>query len=320
MRAVRRIAKRIIIFILVLLVIYLLISNIELIRDLAVREKIGVVIDADAANGGDDLLAIWRIMIAEEIEVRGLFSSQWRLADLDNDSTVKSNQLLHSYILSHFRKSRIPRSPGSELPLAYSGEKSGKENEASASLIKLAEGLPYGQKLDVLCLGSATNLAAAILARPDISDRIVCHIQGPQYNPSRRAWNKNNPVSRLDLDAMNILLNSEKLEVYLLPANVASEMIVEKTSIRDAMDRKDSLMQFISRICLETGPDNDTLFCGSLALAEAFLNPDMVTLKQLITPPENSQRKIYVCTKIDAERMQKDLLKWIDRSGGNSRE
>jgi len=51
------------------------------------------------------------------------------------------------------------------------------------------------------------------------------------------------------------------------------------------------------------------MMMGSLALVQAFLNPDLCTQKQLITPPENTQRKIYVYTRIDAERMQKDYFK-----------
>jgi hypothetical protein len=53
----------------------------------------------------------------------------------------------------------------------------------------------------------------------------------------------------------------------------------------------------------------DTLELNSLALVQAFLNADMSTQKQLIAPPENHQRKIYVYTRIDADRMTKDFIK-----------
>jgi inosine-uridine nucleoside N-ribohydrolase len=308
MRAARRILKRIAIFILILLAIYLLISNIDFIKDLTSREKTGILIDADAANVGGDVLAIWRMLVEEDIEVRGLLSSQWRLADLDNDSTVESNLEIHKQVLEYFDLENIPLSPGRELPLAYPLPGNGV-NEASMAIIKMADEMPYGQKLDILCLGAATNIACAILERPDIAGKIAVYTIGPQYNPSRRAWNKNDQVSRLDLDAMDILMNTESLELQLIPANIASDMILIKSSMQGAMEEKDSLLRSICNLCPESG--RDTLECSSFALAEAFLNPDMVTLKQLNTPPENVQRKIYVCTRIDTRRMQKDLLRRI---------
>jgi hypothetical protein len=46
---------------------------------------------------------------------------------------------------------------------------------------------------------------------------------------------------------------------------------------------------------------------GSLALIQAILHPEMSSQKQVITPPENVQRKVHVYTRIDAGRMNKDL-------------
>jgi purine nucleosidase len=42
-----------------------------------------------------------------------------------------------------------------------------------------------------------------------------------------------------------------------------------------------------------------------LALVEAYLNPDMSIIKEVLTPPENTQRIIKVYTKIDNESLQK---------------
>ena len=75
-KAIKRIAKRIFIFILIVFAIYLVISNIDLIRDLASKEKISIAIDADAANGPDDPFGIYRIMIDKDLELRGITSAQ----------------------------------------------------------------------------------------------------------------------------------------------------------------------------------------------------------------------------------------------------
>jgi len=307
-KAIKRIAKRIFIFLLIIFTIYLVISNIDLIRDLATKEKINVVIDADAANGTDDIFAILRIMVHEDVELRGLLSAQWRLADLENDSTVSSNQLINTLILDQFHKSHIRNKKGTALPLAYY-ENEDTGNEASAAIIRTITELPYGEKLNMLCLGSATNLAGAILEKPEIADKIICYIQGPYYDPSRRAWDKSDPVSRLDLEAVDILLNEDKLEIHLLPANVASDMILDKNELLEELTGTDTLMRFIKEHSLSGQSGTDPVELNSLALVQAFLNADMSTQKQLIAPPENHQRKIYVYTRIDVERMIRDFIK-----------
>ena len=114
---------------------------------------------------------------------------------------------------------------------------------------------------------------------------------------------------------MDVLLNEDKLEVHLLPVNIAAEMILEKAVVLEDMNEKDSLQQFIKISSLETTNDTDSINCNSLALVESFLNPDMAPQKQLITPPENTQRKIYVYTRIDAERMKRDFWKSLKEHG-----
>ena len=308
-KALKRIAKRIFILILVVFAVYLLISNIDLIRDLASNEKIKVIIDSDAANGVDDLFTIMRIMEAEEIDVKGLLSAQWRLVDLDNDSTVGLNDDLHVKILRQYHKERIPHPSGNALPMRYSSTGKSIQNDASKAIIRAVHELPYQQKLNILCLGSATNLASAIQEKPEIIDKVVCYIQGPYYEPARRTWDKSDPVTRLDLEAMNMLLNEESLEIHLLPANIADEMFLLNNTILESWNVPDSLQKLIIETMEDMIPGKDSIPSPSLALVQAFLNPDMSTQKQLIAPPENTQRKIYVYTRIDAGRMKKNFWK-----------
>lgn len=308
-KALKRIAKRIFIIILSVFAIYMVISNIDLIRELATNEKVKVLIDSDPAKAMDDLFAIIRIMETEEMEVKGLLSSQWRLADIDNDSTVRLNTEENKFLLNHYHQNRVPFPEGNPLPLKYSSEKGKTGSEASKRIIRAVHELPYQEKLNVLCLGAATNLATAIQEKPEIIDKIVCYIQGPVYEPGRRVWDKSDPVTRLDLEAMNILLNQEGLEIHLLPSNIADEMFLLKSELAKIWNDPDSLQKRMIRKTEELIKENDTIPCPSLALVQAYLNPDMSTQKQLIAPPENKQRKIYVYSRIDAERMRKDVIR-----------
>jgi hypothetical protein len=315
-KAIKRIARRIFILILVAFALYLLISNIDLIRKLASEERISVIVDADGANGADDLLAIARILEAKDLDLKGLLSGQWRMDDLNNDSTVETNTSIHRFVIREYDRSRIPLAEGHPLPLFYRKEHDKGRNRASDFLVRAVYELSYQEKLNVLCLGSATNLADAILQKPEIAAKINCYILGPFYEPVRRYWDKSDPVTRLDLEAMNVLLDHEDLEIHLLPANVASGLIILKSGLEKNLYGGDSLRQYLYDRLIEYGllktGSADSIPCPSLALAEAFLNPDMSTRKQLIAPPENAQRKIYVFTRIDSERMKKDLWKMLE--------
>jgi len=108
---------------------------------------------------------------------------------------------------------------------------------------------------------------------------------------------------------MDVLLNEDNLEIHLLPANVASDLILDKNILLEELTGTDTLVRFIKDRSISGQTETDSLELSSLALVQAFLNADMSTQKQLIAPPENHQRKIYVYTRIDAHRMTKDFIK-----------
>ncbi|MCK4853730.1 MAG: hypothetical protein KAT31_05705, partial [Bacteroidales bacterium] len=110
--ALKRILKRIFIFIVIAFIVYLVVSNISFFRDLTRRDKLSLIIDTDSAHGQDDIMAIVRFLLEEEVVLEGLLSAQWRLADLDNDSTVELNQAVNQYILKHFNRTSVPNLPG----------------------------------------------------------------------------------------------------------------------------------------------------------------------------------------------------------------
>jgi purine nucleosidase len=311
-RAFKRILKRIFIFIAIAFLIYLVVSNISLIRELTKREKLSLIIDTDSAHGQDDLLAIIRVFLDDEVVVEGLLSAQWRLADPDNDSTVEMNQVVNRTIIRHFKETNIADLPGSALPVMHIKELRRTNNPASAFIIKRASETPAGEKLNLVCLGPVTNLAAALLSVPDIASKINCYILGPWYEPSSRVWNKNEWNTKNDLDAMDILLDSKYLDLFIMPATIAQDLVLDRSQSLGMFPINDSLFDYMTDRWKAVDLKNDSIPMGSLALIEAILNPEMSSQKQVITPPENVQRKVHVYTRIDAERMQKDLRKILD--------
>ncbi len=310
--ALKRILKRLFIFIAIAFLIYLVVSNLSFFRELTRREKLSLIVDTDSAHGQDDLMAIIRVLLEEKAALEGLLSAQWRLADLDNDSTVEMNLAVNRYVLRSFHRSNIPNLPGAPLPLMSTGDLERPSSRASAFIIKKASETPAGEKLNLVCLGPVTNLATALITVPDIAPRINCYVMGPWYEPSRRIWNKNEWNTRNDLDAMDILLDTKDLELHIMPATIAQDLVLDRSQTLGQFPLKDSLFDYLTGRWKALDLQNDSIPMGSLALIEAILNPEMSSQKQVITPPENVQRKVHVYTRIDVTRMQKDLWKAIE--------
>jgi hypothetical protein len=310
--ALKRILKRIFIFIVIAFLVYLVVSNISFFRDLTRRDKLSLIIDTDSGRGQDDIMALVRVFLEEEVVLEGLLSAQWRLADLDNDSTVEMNQAVNQYILKHFNRTSIPNLPGATLPVMRIKEKGRTINRASSFIIKKVSETPAGEKLNLVCLGPVTNLATALITVPDIAPKINCYVMGPWYEPSRRVWNKNEWNTKNDLDAMDILLETKDLDLYIMPATIGQDLVIDRSQSLGKFPIRDSLFDHIVESWKALDLKNDSIPMGSLALIEAILHPEMSSQKQVITPPENVQRKVHVYTRIDADRMKKDLWNAIE--------
>ena len=310
--ALKRILKRIFIFIEIAFLINLVVSNISFFRDLTRRQKLSLIIDTDSAHGQDDFLAMVRLFLETDVTTEALLSAQWRLSDPDNDSTVSMNQDVNRYILEHFNRTSIPNLPGSRVPVRFIPDPSRTSNRASAYIIKRASETPPGEKMNLVCLGPVTNLAAALVTVPDIAQKINCYVMGPWYEPSRRVWNKNEWNTRNDLDAMDILLDTKDLDLYIMPATIGMDLVLDRSQSLGNFPIRDSLFDQLVVDWKALDLKNDSIPMGSLALIEAILHPEMSSQKQVVTPPENVQRKVHVYTRIDAARMKKDLWNTIE--------
>ncbi len=317
--ALKRILKRIFIFIVIAFLVYLVVSNINFFRDLTRRDKLSLIIDTDSAHGQDDIMAIVRVLLEEDVVLEGLLSGQWRLADLENDNTVGMNQVVNQQILKHFNLTNTQNLPGAAVPVMSIKNRDRTSNAASAYIIKRASETPAGEKLNLVCLGPVTNLASALITVPDIASKITCYIMGPWYEPSNRVWNKNEWNTKNDLDAMDILLNTKDLELYIMPATIGQDLVIDRSQSLGKFPLRDSLFDNMVESWKALDLRNDSIPMGSLALIQAILHPEMSSQKQVVTPPENVQRKIHVFTRIDADRMEKDLWKAIEDYGKTKR-
>jgi hypothetical protein len=97
-----------------------------------------------------------------------------------------------------------------------------------------------------------------------------------------------------------------------MPATIAKDLVLDRSQSLGMFPIRDSLFDNMKDSWKALELKNDSIPMGSLALIEAILHPEMSSQKQVITPPENVQRKVHVYTRIDAERMKKDLRKTLE--------
>jgi inosine-uridine nucleoside N-ribohydrolase len=310
-KAVKRILKRIFIFIVTVFVIYLVASNISLIRDLVRKDGMKIIMDTDAGYGRDDVFAVSRILMDPDIQVIGLLSSQWHYADPDNDSTLYLSHDINYKIVRVFNRNYIPRHLGGPVPIRFDEKPWSRSNQAARFIADRAMEVVTGEKLNVFCLGSTTNLATALLMKPEAASRIRCYMMGPLYEPSRRIWNKNEFNAQNDLDALDIIFNATDLELHIMPANLAGELVFTGTEARESLQGSDEVSKFLLSEFAGSSVSSDSVSMASLALVQALLNPELASEKKVFPPPENNQRKISVYTRIDTDRMKRDYWRSI---------
>ena len=310
-KAIRRILKRIFIFIVIAFGVYMVFTNIGFFQDLARKDTLRLIVDTDAGYGMDDAFALSRLLMEEDVQIMGLLSSQWHYADLKNDSTLYLSHDANYRLIRLFDRTHIPRYLGAELPLRFDEQPWSRKNRGAKFIADRSMEVLIGEKLTVLCLGPSTNLATAVLMKPEAASRIRCYMLGPGYDPARRVWNKNEFNARNDLDALDILMNTKDLELHIMTANLAGKMVFTGSDEMEPLEQNHKVLNPLRKSLNEAGTDSVSM--ASLALVQALLNPELSSEKQVFTPPENNQRKISVYTRIDVERMKKDLWKTMER-------
>ena len=136
---------------------------------------IDMVLDTDAYNEIDDQFAIsYALHATEKLTVKALYAAPF-YASLNNRSTSPIDGMERSYqeILKLLRLSRL------EMPV-YRGstqflpdEKTPVESDAARHLAELAMSYTPEKPLYVVAIGAITNVASALLMKPEIADNIV---------------------------------------------------------------------------------------------------------------------------------------------------
>ncbi|NJK95959.1 MAG: hypothetical protein HC905_14520 [Bacteroidales bacterium] len=290
--------------------IYLLFVLLLLIASVS-GQKAKVIVDADTGNEIDDMPAIVLALKSGKIDLLAITAAQWNRVEVCGRQTMQESWVLNNRILPLLGMEHIPSLKGSEFAVGQGqhwGDKTGsRSNEASDFIIKKAMEMPQGEKLIVIVTGSATNVASAILLEPKIVDKIAVYFIGTTYNFDRRAFSKNEFNVRSDLNAFETLLDTENLELHIMPANICTQLLVSQKDIDTRLKSDKGVDGLFKERWKEVNKDGIDWIMWDFAIVQAVLNPGWTKQVSSKTPPENTPRNIFLYTEIDSKAIMEDF-------------
>ena len=275
-------------------------------------QKQKVWFDTDMGNEMDDIFALTRLLVeADKYDIVGVSSAHFNNADLlvfekwnqyltKGINTVKISQEENEKLLGAFKMMNIPHPIGADRQMGRAwGEFTPRPSDMTKKLIEVVQSLPDGERLDVIFIGAATNIASAIAIEPNIAKKMRLFCMGGKYNAKEKVWNKDEFNVRGDLNAINYLFNNQDIEWYIMPVETCIVLTFDREDTYSRLDSKYSIENLLKQRWIESNPDDKTRIIWDLAVVEAYLSPNLAKVKSVKTPPENHQHKVNVYTKID---------------------
>ena len=283
-------------------------------------DSVSMIIDSDSGNEIDDLFAITYALIEPRIKVTGLTSAQWHHHPLAGDTSLQVSQEINEDLLTLHKEEAIPHPRGAHDQTGYWGDTKPIPCPAADFIIDQAHATGYNEKLNVVTLGAVTNLATAVMMDTSIISKIRWYGMALKYDEKESIWDKNEFNVRNDLDAMDYLLNRPGLETHIMTATTSQHYRFQKTEIFSLMEHRGGPWDYLVKRWKNCCPNDRERIMWDVALLQAITSPDLVTEKEVKTPPENFSRKIYVYTWLDPEKMKKEYFKRVRIALGDRQE
>ncbi|TDQ16674.1 inosine-uridine nucleoside N-ribohydrolase [Algoriphagus boseongensis] len=283
------------------------------------KDKIPVIIDADTANEVDDLFALARALYSQELDIIGITSAQFHISPLATDSTVKESQLINEQLIQLTERKGISLPIGSNFPLKSASEP--QRSPASDFIIQEALKMRGKEKLNLVILGSCTNVASAIIQEPRIIPKIKVHYLGIWHDPTTNTFDKKEFNSGNDTIAVNVLFDTPNLDLTIMSATTSQHLVFEKTKVDQELKGKSELGDFLvnrwetyTRWWTKEDPEKARWIMWDVAIIEALIHPEWTKTEEFWTPKENTRRKVKIHTGIQNQEMENDFWEAISKS------
>lgn len=278
-------------------------------------EKMPVLLDCDTANEIDDLYAIVRGVVEPEFKIVGLTSAHWRTQPNAPKNTVKPSQKLNEKLLRLMGRLDIPHPIGANDAMKDSSTP--QDSPAARFIIQQAKKMPPGRKLTVITTGTVTNVASAILIDPSIAKKIRCYTMGLRFEDEQ--WITKEFNAGNDLNAIMCLFETKDFEWHVMTGTASRVLRYSKKRAVKELKGKGGVYDFIIDYWLKFDPpwkpgmNTDNWIMWDIAAVEAVIHPEFASEKQVPIPPGgDTKRKVWVYTRIDAEKMEGDFWKALE--------
>ena len=281
-----------------------------------------VIIDADTDNELDDLLAIAAALKSPKLEVIGMTAAQWDGRNNTvreghdpwwNDNSAYTSWLMNAVLVQLLDRTDLPLPVGSERKIVYkkgSPENNPRRSEATDFIIRKASDLPPGEKLTIISTGALTNVASAVMVKPEIAKKIALYWLGQTYDFEKDVWIGEHEFNVAnDLEAFDLLCDAEDLEFHIMPNNVSGLLRFHNAHSINKLEKVEGIGTFIADRWRKRIGDNMTSSwtMWDVALVYAITNPKWAEEKMVDTPPGTTKRKVDIYTNIDAEKMENEF-------------
>lgn len=236
-----------------------------------------VLIDNDFSGDPDDLFQLAHHVLSPSVEVRGIIGSHLAPGDfLDASTTTATNAVREAHQLLEVAglAGRYPVVEGANHALVNDQPL----RSAACELIVNEALRASDQRLFVACGAGLTDLASALMVRPDIASRLtLVWIGGPEYPdlaappPGSRGVEYN---LNIDLRAARYVFDQPGLEIWQVPRNAYRQCLVSLAELESRVKPHgplgDSLFHSLDRafgaIGRTPGPDAETYVLGDQPL------------------------------------------------------
>ena len=271
-------------------------------------KRISVIIDADTANEVDDLFALYRAINAPELNIKAITSAQFHTSPLATDTTVLESQAMNRDIIRLMNRSDIPLPIGNNSPLTSMNEAA--ISPASNYIVNSAKDHSPDNPLNVVVLGSCTNVASAIIQDPSIIPNIAVHYIGFWHDTIGNVFDRKEFNSGNDTLAVEVLMSTEGLDFNVMTATTCQHLIFEKSLVFNQLNNRGGMEQYLldrwntyDRWWTKEDPKKLSWIMWDVAIIEALIHPELAKKRSFNTKPDQSGRQIDVYTDIDVDAM-----------------
>lgn len=272
-----------------------------------------LLIDTDLSGEIDDLLALGRVLRAPNARLVGVTSAHDAATlDAQPNSAGSSYHFAATALLEW--NARVPSAEGASVPMSAANVPI--DSPALRLIIEQAAAATPGDPLKILAMGPLTNVASALIARPDLIPHLEVWFAGAQFEDG--VWGATDANCAADPVALRVVFDTKGLKTRILNSAAAGSLIMKRRAFRSATANQGGAWAWVDaywseftqkRRWADSLSSADQWVLRSGALVEGLLHPSL--LSTMSTPRPNGGQPIVVATELQSEEMLQSFLQGL---------